>query len=84
MSFRQNEDFKLHPDKYCDLVPEGDGELSPRGKHGDRRKPSSKLTETVLLQHMYMYTVADVARGGGGGGGGDIHVCFGLFSVSIE
>ena len=68
MSLCQNEEFKLHPDKYCDLVPEGDGALSPRVKHGDRRKPSSKLTETVLLQHiqiyLYMCTVVDGHRGG--------------------
>jgi hypothetical protein len=49
---KANEDFKLHPDKYCDLVPEGDGALSPRVKHGDRRKPSTGADEEDELDDM--------------------------------
>ena len=39
----QNDDYRLHPDKYCDVFPEGDGEISPKTQLGKQhRKPSSK------------------------------------------
>jgi hypothetical protein len=37
----QNEDYKLHPDKYCDIMPEGDGEISPRTTAGGKHKRKS-------------------------------------------
>ena len=48
----QNEDYKIHPDKYktSDIIPEGDGEISPRVPvvKGHRRKPSSKSVHICM------------------------------------